>query len=87
NKNNNNNIHGVTMTVYYSTANQKLDFLMKMVSEIMVNTAATSERFSALETAVASVDSKVDTIDAAFASYRKETDSKLSDMQDEIVNV
>jgi hypothetical protein len=78
---------GVTMPGSDASADQKLDFLMKMVSEIMVNTAATSERFSALETAVASVDSKVDTIDAAFASYRKETDNKLSAMQDEIVNV
>jgi hypothetical protein len=78
---------GVTMPGSDASADQKLDFVMKMVSEIMVNTAATSERFSALETAVASVDSKVDTIDAAFASYRKETDSKLSAMQDEIVNV
>jgi len=78
---------GISMPGSDASADQKLDFLMKMVSEIMVNTAATSERISALETSVASVDSKVDTIDAAFASYRKETDAQLSALQGEIVSV
>jgi hypothetical protein len=78
---------GATMPGPNSSADQKLDFLMKMVSEIMVNTASNSERFAALETSVASVDSKVDTIDSAFATYRKETDEKMSAMQEEISSI
>jgi hypothetical protein len=36
---------------------------------------------------VATVESKVETIDSAFASYRKETDARLDALQQELVNV
>jgi len=70
-----------------ATADQKLDFLMKMVIEITANTSATAQRISTLESSVASVESKVETIDSAFASFRKETDAKLDALQQELVNV
>jgi uncharacterized coiled-coil protein SlyX len=60
---------------------------MKMVVEITANTAATAQRISSLESSVASVEAKVDTIDTAFATYRKETDAKLDALQQELVNV
>ena len=70
-----------------ASADQKLDFLMKMVVEITANTAATAQRISSLESSVASVEAKVDTIDTSFAMYRKETDAKLDALQQELVNV
>jgi len=70
-----------------ATADQKLDFLMKMVVEITANTAATAQRISSLESSVASVETKVDTIDSAFAAYRKETDARLDALQQELINV
>jgi hypothetical protein len=60
---------------------------MKMVIEITANTSATAQRISTLESSVASVESKVETIDSAFASYRKETDARLDALQQELVNV
>jgi hypothetical protein len=60
---------------------------MKMVVEITANTAATAQRISSLESSVASVEAKVDTIDTSFAMYRKETDAKLDALQQELVNV
>jgi uncharacterized coiled-coil protein SlyX len=60
---------------------------MKMVVEITANTAATAQRISSLESSVASVETKVDTIDSAFAAYRKETDARLDALQQELINV
>jgi hypothetical protein len=60
---------------------------MKMVIEITANTSATAQRISSLESSVASVEAKVDTIDSAFATYRKETDARLDALQQELVSV
>jgi hypothetical protein len=60
---------------------------MKMVIEITSNTAATAQRISSLESSVATVETKVDTIDSSFAAYRKETDARLDALQQELVNV
>ncbi len=60
---------------------------MKMVIEITANTSATAQRISTLESSVASVESKVETIDSAFASFRKETHARLDALQQELVNV